>query len=116
MNLIDARFIHSARVKTGEAATATKDAYGKTGSTPVYTLIACLFGRSKGGTKRLESGDLVESLPTMSYPATYTLSEGQEVEGLSPGYARTYVIRKIHPVYTRVLDHFRADIERTGSP
>jgi len=116
MNQIDARFIHSARVRTGEAPTATKDTYGKAGSTPVYTLIPCLFGRSKGGTKRLESGDLVQSLPTMSYPARYTLVEGQEVEGLSPGYARKYVIRKIHPVYTRTLDHFRADIERTGAP
>ena len=116
MSTIDARFIHSARVRTGETPTGTADAYGKRGSVPTYTLFACTFSRPKGGMRRLESGDLVETLPTLIYPANVSLEEGQVLEGLSPGYTRHFKILKITPVYTRVLDHWRADIEGARAP
>ncbi len=117
MSSIEARMIHSCRLQTGTATatTAVADEYSPGAvavtSTPIWETVKCLFGDGSGGTKRLPSGDLVQDLPTVKLPATITIVEGQTVEGLSAGFLRTYIVRKVHSVYTRILDHRRCDLE-----
>lgn len=111
--------IHSCRLITGTSTTTTgtPDEYGGGNVTvsPTYETIRCLFTNEKGGTVRLESGELVSSLPAVILPASTTITEGAELTGLSPGWTRAYVVRKVYPIYRRVLEHIRAELELVRS-
>jgi hypothetical protein len=116
---IEARMVHSCRLITGTTTTTTgaPDEYGGGNVTvsPTYETIRCLFTNEKGGTARLESGELVSSLPVVILPASTTITEGDELTGLSPGWTRSYIVRKIYPIYRRAIDHIRADLETKRS-
>jgi hypothetical protein len=117
--MIEARMVHTCRIQVGTTTTTTgaPDEYGAGNITitPTYETIRCLFSSEKGGTLRLESGELVTSLPTIILPATTTITEGATLEGLTPGWARSYLVRKVYPIYRRTLDHLRVDLETKRS-
>lgn len=107
--------IHSCRLQTGTTTTTTgaRDEYGGGGVEviPSYETAPCLFSNEKGGTVRLESGELVQSLPTVILQPSISVVEGQVLEGLTLGYRASYVVRKVYAIRTRILDHFRCDLE-----
>jgi len=110
--LIEARMIHSCKIETLASSAGTADEYGiGPVDVPTYATTKCLFSAGKGGTKVLESGQHVQSLPTILLPATAVIAEGQRLIGQSAGWISTYAIRKVYPIWSRVLDHYRCDLE-----
>ena len=114
--LIEARMIHSCQIETLASSAGTTDEYGiGPADAPTYATTKCLFSvggqLSKGGTKVLESGQHIQSLPTILLPASAAIAEGQRLIGQSAGWLSTYVVRKVYPIWSRVLDHYRCDLE-----
>lgn len=111
-SMIEARMIHSCWIETLASTSGAKDEYDLgPADVPTYATTKCLFSAGKGGTKVLESGQHVQSLPMIILPATTTIVEGQHLIGQSTGWIATYVVRKVYPIWSRVLDHLRCDLE-----
>lgn len=114
--LIEARMIHSCKIETLASTSGTNDEYGiGPADVPTFATTKCLFSvggqLSKGGIKVLESGQHIQSLPTILLPATTAITEDQHLIGQSAGFVWEYVVRKVHPIWSRVLDHYRCDLE-----
>ena len=104
--------IHSCRIETLASTSGTPDEYGiGPEDVPTYATTKCLFSDGKGGIKVLESGQHIQSLPTILLPATTAIAEDQHLIGQSAGFVWEYVVRKVHPIWSRVLDHLRCDLE-----
>ncbi len=111
MTAIEARLIEWCRIESGEQTTGTADAAGMYTTQKTYASSKCLFSSGAGGTKVLESGEHVATLPTVLLPASTSIVEGLELVGLVPGYLATYIVRRVVAIRRRVLDHYRCDLE-----
>lgn len=111
-SMIEARMIHSCWIETFASTSGTNDEYGiGPEDAVIFATTKCLFSAGKGGTKILESGQHVQGLPVIILPATTVIVEGQRLIGQSAGWISTYVVRKVYPIWSRVLDHYRCDLE-----
>ncbi|HQJ88736.1 MAG TPA: hypothetical protein PLY91_09375 [Methanoregulaceae archaeon] len=107
----EGRLIHWARLETGEATTGTADEYGYYTTETTYASTKCLFANG-GGAKVLGSGEYVSDVPRAIFPVSAVLTEGMRLVGVSAGWTREYVVRKVRTVWNRVaVDHIEADLE-----
>lgn len=107
----EGRLIHWCRIETGEATTGDPDAYGFFTTSTTYASSKCVFANG-GGAKRLDSGEFIEDVPKAIFPASAVLTEGMHLIGVSSGWMREYVVKKVRTVWNRIaVDHISADLE-----
>ena len=109
--------IHTCTIVRAGAATGA-DAYGvPTIPTTTTAGVACRFvgssgGRSDGGTASTDSGARVTHRAGLLPPSTVAVAEGDRVTGDDAGYARTYLVKHVKPIYgPKRISHYRADLE-----